>query len=67
VHEAQERFVLAVPPESIAEFESTCERDAARPPWSGIVTGAGAWPRGRQFRNEPVEMELSVLSANRRA
>src|SRR6267143_2486702 len=61
-NEAQERFVLAVAAERIAEFESICERERCPAAVVGIVTDGGRLAvEDRQFRNEPVEMELSVL------
>src|SRR5258706_8263792 len=61
-NEAQERFVLAVAPERIAEFRSICERE--RCPFGVVGTAtddARVLVEGPQFRNRPVEMELSVL------
>jgi len=61
-NEAQERFVLAVAAERIGEFESICERERCPAAVVGIVTeDGGLVVEDRQFRNEPVEMELSVL------
>src|SRR2546423_1823360 len=61
-NEAQERFVLAVAAGRIAEFESICERERCPAAVVGIVTDDGCLAvEDRQFRNEPVEMELSVL------
>jgi phosphoribosylformylglycinamidine synthase len=61
-NEAQERFVLAVAAERIAEFRSICERERCPAAVVGIVTDDGRLVvEDRQFRNEPVEMELSVL------
>jgi len=61
-NEAQERFVLAVAAERIGEFESICERERCPAAVVGVVTDDGCLVvEDRQFRNEPVEMELSVL------
>src|SRR6267143_1210667 len=61
-NEAQERFVLAVAAERIAEFESICERERCPAAVVGVVTDDGRLVvEDRQFRHEPVEMELSVL------
>src|SRR5437870_9388645 len=61
-NEAQERFVLAVAAERIGEFESICERERCPAAVVGVVTDDGRLVvEDRQFRNEPVEMELSVL------
>ena len=61
-NEAQERFVLAIAPERLGEFQGICERERCL----FAVVGA-ATPDGRlivedpYFRNVPVDMELSVL------
>src|SRR2546422_5586830 len=61
-NEAQERFVLAVAAERIGEVESICERERCPAAVVGVVTDDGRLVvEDRQFRNEPVEMELSVL------
>ncbi|HYU67693.1 MAG TPA: phosphoribosylformylglycinamidine synthase [Burkholderiales bacterium] len=61
-NEAQERFVLAVAAERIGEFEAICERERCPAAVVGIVTDDGRLVvEDRQFRNQPVEMELSVL------
>src|SRR5436190_362790 len=54
-NEAQERFVLAVAPERIGEFESICERERCPAAVVGIVTDDGCLVvKDRQFRNVPV-------------
>ncbi|HKW39444.1 MAG TPA: phosphoribosylformylglycinamidine synthase [Burkholderiales bacterium] len=61
-NEAQERFVLAVAPERLGEFRELCERE--RCPFSvvGVATDDGRLVvEDPQFRNTPVEMDLSVL------
>jgi len=61
-NEAQERFVLAVAAERIGEFQSICERERCPAAVVGVVTDDERLVvEDRQFRNEPVEMELSVL------
>ena len=61
-NEAQERFVLAVAAERIGEFESICERERCPVAVVGVVTDDGCLAvEDRQFRNNPVEMELTVL------
>src|SRR2546422_10893613 len=61
-NEAQERFVLAVAAERIGEFESICERERCPAAVVGVVTDDGRLiVEDRQFRNDQVEMELSVL------
>ena len=61
-NEAQERYVLAVDPERIAQFRALCERE--RCPHAVIGTATEA-PELRVddsvFSNRPVEMELSAL------
>jgi phosphoribosylformylglycinamidine synthase len=61
-NEAQERFVLTVAAERIGEFQSICERERCPAAVVGVVTDDGRLVvEDRQFQNEPVEMELSVL------
>src|SRR5437870_4014418 len=61
-NEAQERFVLAVAAERIGEFQSICERERCPAAVVGVVTdNGGLVVEDSQFRNQPVEMELSVL------
>src|SRR5260370_17881577 len=61
-NEAQERFVLAVAAGRVGEFRSICERERCPAAVVGIVTDDGRLVvEDPQFRNEPVEMELSVL------
>jgi len=61
-NEAQERFVLAVAAGRIGEFRSICERERCPFAVVGVATDdARLVVEDRQFRNEPVEMELSVL------
>src|SRR3989442_49312 len=61
-NEAQERFVLAVAAERIGEFQSICERERCPAAVVGVVTDDGCLVvEDGQFRNKPVEMELSVL------
>jgi len=61
-NEAQERFVLAVAPERIEEFRALCERERCPFAVVGVATGDGRLVvEDPQFRNTPVEMDLSVL------
>src|SRR5258705_100266 len=61
-NEAQERFVLAVAPERIEQFRALCERERCPFAVVGVATGDGALVvEDPQFRNTPVEMDLSVL------
>lgn len=61
-NEAQERYVLAVAQENLAQFEAICARE--RCPFA--VVGVATVERhltvaDRHFDNKPVDMELSVL------
>jgi phosphoribosylformylglycinamidine synthase len=61
-NEAQERFVLAVAAERIDLLRSICERERCPLAVVGIVTDDGRLVvEDRHFRNQPVEMDLSVL------
>ena len=61
-NEAQERYVLAVAPERLAEFRAICERE--RCPFAVVGT---ATADGRlvvddpQFGNKPVDVDLAVI------
>ena len=61
-NEAQERYVLAIAPESLAAFRAICERE--RCPFAVLGT-ATAEDRltvaDPQFGNKPVDMDLSVV------
>ena len=61
-NEAQERYVLAVAPGSLAKFRAICERE--RCPFS-VVGTASAQPRlvveDTLFRNRPVDVPLDVI------
>ena len=61
-NEAQERYVLAIAPESLPLFRDICERE--RCPFS-VVGNATAEDRvavrDPMFHNTPIDMELSVL------
>ncbi|MCB1906362.1 MAG: phosphoribosylformylglycinamidine synthase [Rhodocyclaceae bacterium] len=61
-NESQERYVLAIAPESLAQFDAICARE--RCPYA--VLGAAAGDRrltvaDRHFGNKPVDMEMQVL------
>src|SRR4029077_20631490 len=61
-NEAQERFVLAVAPEHIEQFRALCEREPCPFAVVGVATADGRLVvEDPQFRNTPVEMDLSVL------
>jgi phosphoribosylformylglycinamidine synthase len=61
-NEAQERYVLALAPERLAEFEAICERE--RCPYSviGVTTGDGRLRvRDPLLEDDPVDLPMSVL------
>ena len=61
-NESQERYVLAVKPEHLAQFKAFCERE--RCPWAvvGESTDAKHLRLGdSHFSNEPVDLPMSVL------
>jgi len=61
-NEAQERFVLAVAAERIGELRAICERERCPSPSSESRQMTLVWfVEDPQFRNRPVDMELSVL------
>jgi phosphoribosylformylglycinamidine synthase len=61
-NEAQERFVLALAPERIEQFRALCERERCPYAVIGVATDDGRLVvEDPQFRNTPVEMDLSVL------
>ncbi len=61
-NEAQERYVLAIPPSRLPEFKALCERE--RCPFA-VVGVATADKRlvvaDRHFANKPVDMEMDAL------
>ena len=61
-NESQERYVLAIPPERIAEFAALCERE--RCPWADIgeaIRSRRLEVRDDGFDSTPVSMPMSVL------
>ena len=61
-NEAQERYVLAIPPERLDEFRAMCERE--RCPFAVLgkaVVGDQLTVHDSEFNNHPVNMPLSVL------
>ncbi|MDD4882648.1 MAG: phosphoribosylformylglycinamidine synthase, partial [Gallionellaceae bacterium] len=61
-NEAQERYVLAIAPESLDQFQALCERE--RCPFA--VVGKATRKKqlvvsDRQFKNKPVDMAMEVL------
>ena len=61
-NESQERYVLAVEPESLARFEAICERE--RCPYAVVGEATDAqhlMVSDRDFGNAPVDLPMSVL------
>jgi phosphoribosylformylglycinamidine synthase len=61
-NEAQERYVLAIAPESLAAFRALCERE--RCPFSVVATATADGRlrvEDRHFGNVPVDMDLHTL------
>ena len=61
-NEAQERYVLAIKPESLAQFQAMCERE--RCPFSvlGVATREHHLVvEDSHFGNQPVDVDLSVI------
>ncbi|MDE2309352.1 MAG: phosphoribosylformylglycinamidine synthase, partial [Betaproteobacteria bacterium] len=61
-NEAQERYVLAIAPERLAEFKTLCERERCPFAVLGHATvGDQLTVHDSEFNNHPVNMPLSVL------
>jgi phosphoribosylformylglycinamidine synthase len=61
-NEAQERYVLAIPPNRLAEFQALCERERCPFAVLGKATvGDQLTVHDAEFNNHPVNMPLSVL------
>jgi len=61
-NEAQERYVLAIPPERLDEFKLLCERERCPFAVLGHATvGDQLTVHDTEFNNHPVNMPLSVL------
>jgi phosphoribosylformylglycinamidine synthase len=61
-NEAQERYVIAIAPETLAVFEAICERERCPFAVLGQATGDGRLAVvDPLFENKPVDMELAVL------
>ena len=61
-NEAQERYVLAIPPERLDEFKLLCERERCPFAVLGHATvGDQLTVHDSEFNNHPVNMPLSVL------
>ena len=61
-NESQERYVLAIAPESLDAFRALCERERCPFAVVGVATDDGQLTvTDRQFDNKPVDMPMSVL------
>ncbi|MFP6664127.1 MAG: phosphoribosylformylglycinamidine synthase [Deltaproteobacteria bacterium] len=61
-NEAQERYVLAVAPESLEEFAAICERERAPFAVVGEATEEETLTlNDRHFENNPIDLPLSIL------
>ncbi|NMF87633.1 phosphoribosylformylglycinamidine synthase [Aromatoleum petrolei] len=61
-NESQERYVLAIAPESLDEFRAICERERCPFAVLGSATADGHLTvSDRHFDNKPVDMEMQVL------
>ncbi|MDD5247686.1 MAG: phosphoribosylformylglycinamidine synthase, partial [Rhodocyclaceae bacterium] len=61
-NEAQERYVLAIAPESLADFQALCERERCPFAVLGEATGDGQLTvKDDHFSNRPVDMPMEVL------
>ena len=61
-NESQERYVMGVLSEHVAEFQSICERERCPMSIIGEATGDGRLIlEDSYFKNTPIDMEMSVL------
>jgi len=61
-NEAQERYVLAIAPERLAEFRALCERERCPFAVLGVATDDGQLTvKDDHFGNKPVDMPMEVL------
>ena len=61
-NESQERYVLAIAPQSLATFKSFCERERCPFAVLGVADGSGNLTvADAKFSNKPVDMPLEVL------
>ncbi len=61
-NESQERYVMAVAPERLADFRAICERERCPFAVLGEATADGQLTvTDRHFGNKPVDMEMQVL------
>ena len=61
-NEAQERYVLAIPPERLGDFRTICERERCPFAVVGTATADGRLVvEDPQFGNRPVDVDLGVI------
>jgi phosphoribosylformylglycinamidine synthase len=61
-NESQERYVLAIPPSRLSEFEAMCARERCPFAVVGVVSGDNRLVVADQhFGNEPVDMDMDAL------
>jgi phosphoribosylformylglycinamidine synthase len=61
-NESQERYVLAIAPQSLATFKGMCARERAPFAVLGVADGSGNLTvADKKFDNKPVDMPLEVL------
>ncbi len=61
-NEAQERYVLAIPPSRLPEFEAMCERERCPFAVVGVATDDNRLiVADRHFGNNPVDMDMDAL------
>ncbi len=61
-NEAQERYVLAIPPGRLAEFKAICERERCPFAVVGVATADNRLVvADRHFDNKPVDMDMDAL------
>ncbi len=61
-NEAQERYVLAIPPGRLAEFRAICERERCPFAVAGTATADGRLVvADPQFGNTPVDVDLAII------
>jgi phosphoribosylformylglycinamidine synthase len=60
-NESQERYVLAIAPESLELFKPSASASAARLPWSAWPPKSGSWCWRTRAMPSPVDMPMNVL------
>ncbi len=63
--EAQERYVLAIPPESLETFMAICHRERCPAHVIGTASGDGRLVlRDDHFGNDPIDVDIDVILGN---